>query len=70
MSLLTDSVLQSGLIFFIFLGVFWYLTNKNLESRVSPKTKRLIQYGLFMLIIILIIFIFKNHSAEYIKQNS
>ena len=70
MSLLTDSVLQGGLIFFIFLGVFWYLTNKNLESRVSPKTKRLIQYGLFMLIIILIILIFKNHSAEYIRQNS
>ena len=70
MSLLTDSVLQGGLIFFIFLAVFWYLTNRNLESRVSPKSKRLIQYGLFMLIIILIILIFKNHSAEYIRQNS
>ena len=70
MSLLTDSVLQSGLIFFIFLGAFWYLTNKNLVSRVSPKAKRLIQYGLFILIIILIILIFKNHSAEYIRQNS
>ena len=70
MSLLTDSVLQGGLIFFIFLAVFWYLTNRNLESRVSPKSKRLIQYGLFMLIIILIILIFKNHSAEFIKQNS
>ena len=70
MILLTDSVLQGGLIFFIFLGVFWYLTNKNLESKVSPKTKRLIQYGLFILIIILIILIFKNHSAEYIRQNS
>ena len=57
MILLTDSVLQGGLIFFIFLGVFWYLTNKNLESKVSPKTKRLIQYGLFTLIIILIILI-------------
>ena len=70
MSLLTDSVLQGGLIFFIFLAVFWYLTNKNLESKVSPKAKRLIQYGLFILIIILIILIFKNHSAEYIRQNS
>ena len=70
MILLTDSVLQGGLIFFIFLAIFWYLSNKNLESRISPKTKRLIQYGLFMLIIILIILIFKNHSAEYIRQNS
>jgi len=70
MSLLNDSVLQGGLIFFIFLGIFFYLTNKNLESRASPKAKRLIQYGLFMLIIILIILIFKNHSAEFIKQNS
>ena len=58
MSLLTDSVLQ-GSIFFIFLvNILSNLTNKNLVDVVS-KAKRLIQYGLFMLIIILIYI--KNH---------
>ena len=70
MDIFKDFVIQASAIFFIFLGVFWFLTNKNLNSKMNSTVKRLIQYGMFLLIIILIISIFKNHSVEYIRNNS
>tara|TARA_B100000795_G_C22363685_1_gene273441 strand:- start:54 stop:266 length:213 start_codon:yes stop_codon:yes gene_type:complete len=70
MTIYNDPVLLGALVFFIFLAIFWFLSKKNIESNISPKVKRLIQYGLFVLIIILIVLIFQNHAAEYIGKNS
>jgi len=70
MTIYNDPVLLGALVFFIFLAIFWFLSEKNIESNISPKVKRLIQYGLFVLIIILIVLIFQNHAAEYIRKNS
>ncbi len=70
MTIYNDPVLLGALVFFIFLAIFWFLSEKNIESNISPKVKRLIQYGLFVLIIILIVLIFQNHAAEYIGKNS
>ncbi len=70
MTIYNDPVLVGALVFFIFLAIFWFLSKKNIESNISPKVKRLIQYGLFVLIIILIVLIFQNHAAEYIGKNS
>ena len=70
MEIFKDFVLQASVIFFIFLAVFWFLTQKNLNSKMNPKTKRIIQYVMFLLIFMLIILIFKNHSSEYITKNS
>lgn len=70
MTIYNDPVLLGALVFFIFLAIFWFLSKKNIESNISPKVKRLIQYGLFVLITILIVLIFQNHAAEYIGKNS
>lgn len=70
MEIFKDFVIQASALFFIFLGIFWFLTNKNLNSKMSPTVKRLIQYGMFLLIILIVIFIFKNHSADYIEKYS
>jgi|TARA_B110000093_G_scaffold164160_1_gene187616 O-antigen/teichoic acid export membrane protein len=70
MTIYNDPVLLGALVFFIFLAIFWFLSKKNIESNISPKVKRLIQYGLFVLITILIVLIFQNHAAEYIRKNS
>jgi len=70
MTIYNDPVLLGALVFFIFLAIFWFLSEKNIESNISPKVKRLIQYGLFVLITILIVLIFQNHAAEYIRKNS
>jgi hypothetical protein len=70
MDIFNDFVIQASAIFFIFLAIFWFFTNKNLNSKMNPTIKRLIQYGMFLLIILLVIFIFKNHSAHYIEKYS
>lgn len=69
MAILDDFVLQAGVIFFIFLSIYWLLSKKNLQSKLNPKLKRLIQYALFLVIFILIIFIFQKHSQNYINSS-
>ena len=70
MDISNSTVLISGLGFFIFLAIFWYLLKKNAESKLSSRLKRFSQFTLFLLIILLVILIFKNHSSEFIEMNT
>ncbi len=68
MAILLDNVLFNGFLFFLSTFILW-ISLKLTENHIfNKKTKKMINFVIYIIFIGIIVYIFDNHTSHYLNN--
>jgi len=68
MAILLDNVIFNGFLFFLSTFILWLALKFTKNHIFNKKTKKIINFVIYIIFIGIIIYIFDNHTSHYLNN--